>query len=178
MPGYLLDTNTLYVWFNEGHPQHPNVKAAALARPPESPLYVSAVTLGEILYGHAGDPGGENPQRERYRAFVSTRFPQKLPVSQDTATPYGEIRAVVATKWPPKGGWNKKKRAEQLYDPTAAREFGIDENDLWLVAQAVERNLVLVTTDKMRRIQEAVATVHKSFRIENWTANGTTAPTT
>lgn len=156
-------------WFNESHTQHASVRAAALARPPESPLYVSAVTLGEILYGHAGDPGGEKPRRAQYRTFISTRFPQTLPVSEHTAIPYGEIRAAVANKWPPKGGWNKKKRAEELYDPIAARELGIDENDLWPVAQAVERNLVLVTTDKMTRIQEAVVTIHKSFRVENWT---------
>ncbi|MBU0638404.1 MAG: hypothetical protein KKB50_06020 [Planctomycetes bacterium] len=34
--------------------------------------------------------------------------------------------------FPPPGGWHKKRkrRAERFYDPVAAKELGIDENDL------------------------------------------------
>ena len=62
----------------------------------------------------------------------------------------------------------EKKRAEQMYDPIAARELGIDENDLWIVAQALERNLILVTSDKMCRMHEAVAEFDPGFMIEDW----------
>jgi hypothetical protein len=36
------------------------------------------------------------------------------------------------------------------------------------VAQAVERNLVLVTSDKMDRIRKSVNDVYPDFKFENW----------
>jgi predicted nucleic acid-binding protein len=168
VPGYLLDTQTITYWFDGESGRFPTVKAAAESRPADSPLYVSAVTLGEIEYGHAFNPAGAGAKRDEFIAFVRQRLPQILPVSKHTAEPYGLIRAKLAEKFPPPGGWRKKVRPEQLYDPVAARELGIDENDLWLVAQAVERNLVLVTSDKMARIWEAVQGVFPSFQLENW----------
>jgi predicted nucleic acid-binding protein len=35
-------------------------------------------------------------------------------------------------------------------------KIGIDENDLWIVALAAERNLTLITHDRMRRIRDVV----------------------
>ncbi len=66
----------------------------------------------------------------------------------------------------------KKRRAEQLCDPITGRELGIDENDLWIVAQAAERNLVLVTHDKIVRIREALQNIGAGVRIEDWAAEG------
>jgi predicted nucleic acid-binding protein len=43
--------------------------------------------------------------------------------------------------------------------------LGIDENDLWLAAQAVARNLTLVTNDKIEKIREAA---NGSLYVENW----------
>ena len=56
-----------------------------------------------------------------------------------------------------------------MYDAIAARELGFDENDLWIVAQAVERNLVLVTSDKMNRIRDTVRSLYRELRFEDWT---------
>lgn len=58
---------------------------------------------------------------------------------------------------------------------TTAPELGIDENDLWIVAQAVERNLVLVTSDKMRRIRKTIRELHSGFRVEDWAKPGNLA---
>lgn len=44
----------------------------------------------------------------------------------------------------------------------------VDENDLSIVAKAVKRNLVLVTSDKMKRIRGAVSELYAGSRIENW----------
>lgn len=171
MDGYLLDTQTIRYWFDTKSEQFPAVKAAAESRPAGSPLYVSAITLGEIEYGHAFNPAGAGTRRDEFIAFVRQRLPQILPVSKHTAEPYGRIRAKLAEKFPPPGGWRKTVRVEQMYDPIAARELGIDENDLWLVSQAVERNLVLVTNDKMARIRTTIQCVFPSFRFENWAVN-------
>lgn len=170
MTGYLLDTNTISHWFDGDVGRFPAVKAAADARAADSPLYVSAITLGEIEYGHALNPASAGTKRDEFIAFVGAQLPQILQVSKHTAEPYGHIRAKLFEKFAPPGGWPKKgkKRVEQLYDPVAARELGIDENDLWIVAQALERNLVLVTSDKMTRIREAVCELYSDFRFEDW----------
>ena len=168
MPGYLLDTNTIQYWFDGDDGKFPTVKTVADTRAADSPLYVSAITLGEIEYGHAFNAAGLEPKRAEFVAFVQSQLPQILQVSKHTTEPYGRIRARLAHKFPPPGGWTKKIKPEQMYDPVAAREIGIDENDLWIVAQAVERNLVLVTTDKMRRIHEALFDLFPDFRVEDW----------
>jgi predicted nucleic acid-binding protein len=169
LDGFLLDTNTIRYWFDSDAGRFPAVKSAAEERQADSPLYVSAITLGEIEYGHALNPAGGG-RREDYVAFARKQLPQVLNVSKHTAEPYGRIRATLAKKFPPPGGWRngRKRKMEELYDPTHARELGIDENDLWMVAQAVERNLVMVTSDKMKRVRDAVRDVYPGFRIEDW----------
>ena len=42
--------------------------------------------------------------------------------------------------------------------------MGLDVNDIWIAAIALEHNLVLVTKDGMAKIREAAP----SLRIENW----------
>ncbi len=171
MPGYLIDTQTLSYWFDETSGGYQVVQAAAEARrSADSPLYLSAISLGEIQYGHAADPAGAGPVRESFVKFVRDKFPQVLRVSRHTAEPYGRIRAALFDKLGPESRKSKKKRAEQLCDPITGRELGIDENDLWIVAQAAERNLVLVTHDKMVRIREALQESEIGVRIEDWAA--------
>lgn len=168
MRGYLLDTNTIRYWFDGESGRFPSVKVRADARAADSPLYVSAITIGEIEFGHAFNPAGAGAERDDFVALVRKQLPQILQVSKHTAEPYGRIRATLAKRFPPRGGWTKKVKAEQMYDPIAARELGIDENDLWIVAQAVERNLVLVTSDRMNRIREAVCEPSPGLRFEDW----------
>jgi tRNA(fMet)-specific endonuclease VapC len=168
VPGYLLDTQTIRYWSDGDSGQFPAVQKAAEQRASVAPLYVSVVTLGEIEFGHAVNPSGAGYKRDEFVKFVNERLPQILTVSKHTAEPYGRIRAKLYDRFPPQGGWTKKRRPEQLYDPIAARELGIDENDLWIVAQALERNLILVTSDKMRKIRDAVIEIAPSFTIEDW----------
>ena len=171
MPGYLIDTQTISYWFDEKSGGCATVQATAEARrSADAPLYISAISLGEIQYGHAAEPAGAGPVRESFVKFVREKFPQILKVSRHTAEPYGRIRAALFDKLGPKPRKSKKKRAEELCDPTTGRELGIDENDLWIVAQAAERNLVLVTHDKMVHIREALQESETGVRIEDWAA--------
>ena len=100
--------------------------------------------------------------------FVRKELPAVLDVSKHTAEPYGRTRAALLEKYGPKKGRGKKKRAEEVCDPTTGRELGIDENDLWIVAQAAERNLVLVTHDKLARIRKGLEELDLNVRIEDW----------
>ncbi len=162
---------TIRYWFDETSEFHDSVRRTADSIPTTgSQVCVSVVTLGEIEYGRAVNPGGMGGRLDEYSRFIRESLPRILEVSKHTAEPYGRVRAKLVHRFPPPGGWSNKKRAEQLYDPIAALEFGFDENDLWLVAQAIERNLVLVTNDRMKRIKEAVREIQPSFAFENWTA--------
>ena len=171
MHGYLIDTQTISYWFDGKSGGYPSVQAAAEARrSADAPLYISAISQGEIQYGHAVHPTGAGLVRESFVKFVREKFPQVLRVSRHTAEPYGRIKVALFEKLGPKSKKSKTKRAEELCDPTTGRELGIDENDLWIVAQAAERNLVLVTHDKMVNIRETLQESEIGVRIEDWAA--------
>lgn len=170
MPGYLIDTQTITYWFDGESGNYPAVQAAAEKRRGNHPLYVSAITLGEIEYGHALNLTEVGPRRDEFARFVSETLPQVLDVDRHTTEPYGRIRAVLFQRFAPKSKKSKAKRAEELCDPTTGRELGIDENDLWIVAQAAERNLVLVTHDRLVRIREALEDLDLAVRTEDWAA--------
>ena len=168
MPDFLLDTQTIRYWFDDSSPFHETVRKTAAALPPGSHVCISVITLGEIEYGIAFNPVGMGGRLDEYRRFVRDKLPRIVPISRHTSEPYGRARALLTERFPPPGGWSKKRRAEQMYDPLAAGEFGFDENDLWLVAQAIERNLVLVSNDKMTRIRDVLQEIEPGVSIENW----------
>ena len=62
---------------------------------------------------------------------------------------------------------NRKKGLplEKLVDRFTWLELGSLENDLWIAAQAISRNLILVTNDKLTRITEVAGS---DLRIDNW----------
>jgi tRNA(fMet)-specific endonuclease VapC len=81
-----------------------------------------------------------------------------------TSPSYGTIRARLFERFAPKDKKRKGLRAEELVDPVTSRALGIQENDIWLAAQALERNLVLVTNDSIVHIKEVVP----ELQVENW----------
>lgn len=165
MDGYLLDTNIVAFWYDPKRPQHQRVDQRIEDLPQEAPLMISVITLGEIEYGLQSVPEGSASSRNPLREFVEHRLPMVLDISQTTCTHYGMLRARLFEKYAPRDKRRKGLRPEQLIDPVTSRELGIQENDLWLAAQALEFNLVLVTNDAMARIRD----VCEELQIEDWT---------
>ena len=169
MAEFLLDTMMIDYWFDGRSEFHDSVRRTADAISTSgSQVCVSVITLGEIEHGRAVNPGGMGGRLDEYSRFVRESLPRILEVSKHTAEPYGRVRAALFEKFAPNVRRGKGKRPEELVDPATSKELGIDENDLWLIAQAIERNLVLVTGDKMTRIKEAVREIQPSFAFENW----------
>jgi len=54
-----------------------------------------------------------------------------------TANTYGELRSLLFDKYAPNDKRKKNLRPEQLVDPITSLELGIQENDLWIAAQAI-----------------------------------------
>lgn len=165
MRGYLIDTQTVSYWFDANLPQHRNVCDHVIALPSnDALLMVSAITIGEIAFGHAVTTKPDAGKQAGFNKFVQKHFPLPLAITKSTATYYGELRTLLFRKYPPQG--KKQRRPEQCFDPITSLELGIEENDLWIASQAYERHLVLVTNDGMARIRDVAGHL---LTVENWT---------
>lgn len=175
MRDYLIDTQTISYWYDHSCPQHEVVVAniELLRRQVESSehkprLLVSVITLGEIEFGHrVNSPIHSDVQRD-YRRFVSEELPVSLELSEDATIFFGEIRKRLFDKYAPGSKRKPKMRPEQLIEPITSKELGIQENDLWLCAQAVGHGMILVTNDAMCRIREVSQDMQPALLIQNW----------
>lgn len=164
LSGYLLDTTILsYLTYPEGNPFHQRVQDRLESLDPASPLYMSAVSWGELEYGWR--TGAKTLLRDNDRELL-TRF-VTLQVTKKTGLAYAELKARLFERFAQKELRAKSKRVEQLKDPLTGYALGVQENDVWIVAQAVERGLVLVTQDKMIRIKEVTGDM-ELVGFEDW----------
>lgn len=136
---YLLDTN---VWIDLFRGVSPQV-ASRMREISADEIRLSAVVLGELAVGakKAGDKSGSSSQM-RLVADLSKSF-ALLNVDQATAQAYADIR-------------HELESAGQI----------IGANDLWIAAQAVAQDLILVTSNEseFRRVPE--------LKVENWRTSG------
>ncbi|MCK5581908.1 MAG: type II toxin-antitoxin system VapC family toxin [Candidatus Omnitrophica bacterium] len=178
MRTFLLDTNIWEYWFNkESHPEkysnieHQIRELESLEKSSNEfawRLGISFVTLGEIDYGYNVMTKKERSREHEFRAFINSKKPWIPQIDKHVAKEYGKLRAGLFETYAPKNKKRKGLRPEQLIDPVTSLKLGIQENDLWIAAQAVSRNLTLITNDKMDRISKVAG---KSLHIDNWAIN-------
>ena len=176
MPDYLLDTNIVSYWYDSSRPEHPKVLAhvkAVRQRDPQTQyiprLFISVVTLGEIEQGHRSAQTPNASEQSEYMTFVREECPEPLEITKHVAVPYGELKAWLFNKFSDKKKRTKAERAKQLVDPASARELGAEENDIWIAAQAMTLNLVLVTHDSHGHFGELQRQFATTLRVEDWT---------
>ena len=147
MSGYLLDTCVVRRWYA----RDPNVELRMSLLAGNVPLFISAITIGEIEFGHSSPDATDLRKQAHFRRWIRETFeiPQ-LPVTEATAQEYAKFRRRLFDKFDKKGKFTEN-REDKL-----GQKVHVDENDLWLVAQACERNLSFITQDNMIRIQEVV----------------------
>ena len=162
--GYLLDTNIVRYWFDDRSVKHQPVLTRIAALAEDDPLHVSVITYGEMEYGHQCESNDQTPHQVRFASFIEEHLPFMLEIRRSTTIEYGRIRAMLFLKFAPRDRRIPGLRPEQLIDPVTSREIGVQENDIWLAAQAIEHNLVLVTHDQMNNIR----TVAPALRVEDW----------
>jgi tRNA(fMet)-specific endonuclease VapC len=151
---YLLDTNAASALWDSLHPYHNDADILLKSLKAEDGIYISRVSVAEIQYGLKVALAADITRRaevERQMASFSVRE-----IGEHTTGPYSDIRSALFLKY---GGRNargrvKQKRPEQLIDQTTARALGIQENDIWIAAIAIEYNLTLVTDDRLAHIKE------------------------
>lgn len=158
MSAYLFDTSVLSIHLNASHSRHVYITSTIQSLRPNAVEYVSAIALAELTFGvlMAQSFGrGNAPSFQNVLANAS-RY-GVLGVSHHTSTVYGEIKTALAVKYLQKASRKNRPRwIEDWVDKTTGQKLQVDENDLWLCAQAKERNLILVTSDShMQRIADA-----------------------
>ncbi len=175
MRDFLLDTQIIRYWYDTDCPQHQavigniNTTRSAIVPPdPQPKLLISVVTLGEIEFGHrvqVSDHAIDNAARLR---FVQ-QLPAPLELTQEAAESYADLRMRLFNKYAPGEKRKPKMRPEQLMDPTTALSLQIQENDLWICAQAVAHGMVLVTNDRMKPIMDVATGMNPPLVVQNWT---------
>ncbi len=146
MDTYLLDTNLVSVLYDGRRPNHLSVRSAIAAFDPASPQLVSAITIGELRYGLALSRAAGQPLTHIEACIDLTGEHPLAEVGRYTAEAFGYVKSSVALQ-----RVDIQRRIPRWVEAWSDRITGqllqIDENDLWIAAQAVERNLVVVTCD-------------------------------
>lgn len=154
MKGYLLDTNMVSHW----DAQHSKVVQQINAHLDDL-IYTSAITLGEIYAAHATNANNNPERRAACELFIEVQFHgHVLNVDRHIKDSYAELMKNIYQAYPKA----KSKTSTQRY----LTDLGVDVNDLWIASIAMERNLVLVTTDGMPVIRQAAGA---RLEVENWT---------
>ena len=163
MEQILLDTNFVSVLFDSRRSNFEAVKARAQAFTQNDLIYLSAIVLAELRYGmEAAQRAGQDISHIRHTLVQAASYPL-AEVGRHTAEAYGDVKARLADRYldlarrPPR--W-----IENWQDRASGQLLQVDENDLWIVAQAVERNYLLLTSDQ--RLADRFCPVIAELRIE------------
>jgi tRNA(fMet)-specific endonuclease VapC len=165
--GYLLDTCVVSALLDGQHKNYQNVRISDEAIESGAPKYVSRITIAELAFGfslHEASTGQAHP-----RATEILRRAQEYAIreiSRHTATEYAELRKNLAVTHLPSLIRSQRPRwIDQWPDRVTQEALQIDENDLWICAQAREWNLTLFTTDEqmVTRISKADPSIKFRF---------------
>ena len=180
MRDFLIDTNIWEYWFNEARePEHTNVvkhvselKERCEKEKVSFRVWISSITWGELEYGYQAQSERERSLEGPFREFIRGIAPKEFVVDKHVTADYGRIRARLFDKYGRKDKKKKSVRPEQLIDPVTSLQLKIQENDLWIVAQAITKDLTLVTNDR-RSLKPLREVAGNELHIENWADENT-----
>ncbi len=153
MPGYLLDTNHLSAW-ESGSPAFMN---HLRDNPLDNILWVCPISLAEIEWGLRITTTTDPARRAACRRFIEDEvIGFFFPIAETTRDSYAEIMERIWRANPP-GSANVRTQQH-------LSGLGVDVNDVWIAAVALERNLILLTADAMDTIRRCVPEI----RFDNW----------
>jgi len=127
-------------------------------RPQENIVWVCPISLGELECGMRITADANPERRAACRHFIEETvldFVHKIGVT--TRDSYATIMERI---------WNAHRPAHAgISTQRHLTDQGVDVNDVWIAAVALEHGLTLLTTDQM----ETIRTCIPELRIENWT---------
>jgi len=138
---YLLDNNIWSYWYSKKKDILEKIEALGNH---ENRLMMSPFVWGELAYGCQLDK--KFPESELWKFFETKTFQFCKEIDKHTAQIYGELRAILTNKYDPK---RKSRRwIDTLEDPSTSKKLQIQENDLWIVSQAINFGVTFITADK------------------------------
>lgn len=147
MDTYLLDTNLVSVLYDGQRSNHRAVRQALTALDPQAAQLVSVVTIAELRFGLLLSRAAGQPLTHIEACIEQAEEHSLAEVGRYTAEAFAYVKAKVALqrvdihrrvpRWVE--GWTDRVTGQLLQ---------IDENDLWIAAQAIEKNLVILTSDQ------------------------------
>ena len=167
MDGYLLDTCVVSALLDGGHKNYQNVRLSDEAIEVGAPRFVSRITIAELAFGFALHEAGSHQAHPRGRDILKRAQEYGIrEITKHTAAEYAELRKNLAVAYLPDLIRGKRARwVDQWVDRATGEALQIDENDLWICAQARECNLTLFTTDEkmVTRISKADPSIRFRF---------------
>jgi predicted nucleic acid-binding protein len=148
MGSYLLDTCALSAYFNEEHKFHAPTKSTIDGLRTEDAVLVSSISLAELEYGIRLAEARQGKRLDEFRErLVTIRQYGKLAVTDLTAPVYAELKASIAATRLKANGKKMPRYLEDWIESATGKKLQLDENDLWICAQAKERDLTIITAD-------------------------------
>jgi predicted nucleic acid-binding protein len=153
--GYLVDVNHIRAHFEK----RLDFMAKLRLMPTDTQYRACAVTLGEIEAGHVMSTSTNEGRRDEFAKFVIDHYRYcALEIAASTTESYSLIMGRIWQRHRPA---NKKTRTD-----AHLVGLGIDMNDVWMAASAWEHNLIMLTSDAMSCIREAIP----ELQFECWTS--------
>jgi tRNA(fMet)-specific endonuclease VapC len=150
LDGYLLDTCAISALLQGGHPLYQAVRIAIEALDKEAPIFVSRITMAELRFGielHKAVTGSPHHRADEILRRAEEYEPRE--VSKHTAVEYAILKSRIAVTYLNNALSSNRPRWIDLWiDRVSGATLQIDENDVWICAQALELNLTLITTDE------------------------------
>lgn len=125
--------------------------------PPENIIWVCPISLAEMECGLRITTSTDVQRRAACRRFIEQNaldFVHEIGVTARDS--YAEIMELIWRAHPPAN--NKIKTQQHL------SSLGVDVNDVWIAAVALEHGLILLTNDQMTTIKNCVPQI----TFENW----------
>src|SRR5579862_2097169 len=158
MAGYLFDTSVLIALVDARNRFNGAANDALAAMQVNDLQFVSSISVGEIYTGIETNfrvRGVRPPNAQQTLALAQAR--SLLTVNEHVAQAYGSLKAAMVTRYMP--NTNRSQRGhflENWIDQATGLRLGVNENDLWICSQALERDIFVVSTDgDFERIREA-----------------------
>jgi tRNA(fMet)-specific endonuclease VapC len=147
MDTYLLDTNVVSVLYDAYRPNHQAVRGAIAALDALAPQLISVITIGELRFGLAlsRSTGRVLTHIEVCLQKAEEQHPL-AEIGRYTAEAFAYVKSSVALQRMDVGR-RIPRWVEDWADRVTEKHLQIDEHDLWIAAQAVERNYRVVTSD-------------------------------
>jgi predicted nucleic acid-binding protein len=147
--GFLLDTTILSAYLDPNHRNQADTRRAVDALDPAAPRYLSVVSLAELIFGaNLAEAFGMGHLTVLHAIVREAQAYDVLDITRHTAAIYAELKTNLAKSYLAKASRRDRPRwLENWVDKSSGQKLQVDENDLWMCAQAKERDVIFVTAD-------------------------------